>query len=203
MPTTNLISKTLGQTNIQSGNGIPDHFAPIATIYYDLDNNMIWKSQNGLSNGWKMMRPSMYGELDIDTNTTLSTPNGVGTFFSLSGLTWVNYNGNVKGFTVNNNKLVLNSGCRGTYRVIGSLGVLRNATANNYKIGVSINGATPTLARQSSTGTVAVKTAGHGTVMFDILLNDNDTVELTVAPTINGSATFTVRNANLYIYRIG
>ena len=38
MPTTNLISKTLGQTNIQSGNGIPDHVAPIATIYYDLDN---------------------------------------------------------------------------------------------------------------------------------------------------------------------
>ncbi len=202
MATTNLISKTLGQMLIQSGNGIPDHIAPISSFYYNNDNNMLWQNENGLGNGWMFLPPAIYGELDLDTNTTLTTPVSVNTFVSLSGLTWVNYNNNVKGFTVNNNKLVLNSGLTGTYRIIGSLGVLRNATTNDYKIGVSINGAIPSLNQQSSTGTFSTKTSGHGTVIFDTILNSNDTVELTVATTINGTATFYVRNGNLIIYRI-
>jgi hypothetical protein len=202
MPTTNLISKTIGQTLIQSGTGVPDHVAPISTLYYNNTNNMVWVNETGLGSGWVFMTPAMYGELDIDTNTTLSTPGGVNVFISLSGLTWVNYNNNLKGFTKSGNKLVLNSGCTGTYRIIGNLGVLRNATTNDYKIGVSINGAVPALNAQSSTGTFETKTSGHGTVILDRVLNSNDTVELTVAATINGSATFRVRDANLIIYRI-
>lgn len=186
---------------MQSGNGSPNHIAPNSSLYYNVDNNILWQN-NDNSTSWVPLTTVVYGELDIDTNATLSTPSGVNTFFSLSALTWTNYNRNLKGFNQNLNKLVLNTGLNGTYRIIGSLGVLRNATANNYKIGISINGVTPTDFQQSSTGTISSKTAGHGTVIFDSILNGGDTVELTVAPTINGAATFTVRNANLIIYRI-
>lgn len=202
MATTNLTSSSLGQVLVQSGNGTPDHVAPTGTLYYNLDNNMLWVNETGVANGWSIQVPVIYGELDIDTNTTLSTPSGLETFFSLSGLTWVNYNNNLKGFTKSGNKLVLNSGCTGTYRIIGSLGVLYNATVNNYKIGISINGATPALNAQSSTNTLTTKTSGHGTVIIDRVLNAGDTVELTVAPTISGTGTFYVRDANLIIYRI-
>jgi hypothetical protein len=202
MPTSNLITSSLGNLQIQSGSGTPNHTANAGTVYYDNNTNMLWESIYGTGNSWMPLTPSIYGELDIDTNTTLSTPSGVNTFFSLSGLTWVNNNNNLKGFTVNNNKLVLNNGLDGVYRVIGNLGVLYNATVNDYKIGVSINGQVPALSAQSSTGTNTVKTAGHGTVIIDTYLSGGTSVELTVAPTISGTGTFRVRDANLVIYRL-
>ena len=202
MATNNLISNTLGQILMQSGNGTPDHIAPASSMYYNNDNNLLWINQNGGADGWMLMTPAIYGELDLDTNTTLSTPSGINVFFSLSGLSWTNYNNNLKGFTVNNNKLVLNNGLSGTYRIIGSLGVLYNAKVNNYLVGVSINGVTPGIDRQAGTNTLTTKTAGHGTVIFDTFLNGGDTIEMTVAPTISGIGTFRVRNGNLVVYRI-
>lgn len=202
MATSNLISSSIGNTNIQSGDGTPDHQASVSTIYYDNQTGIIWENTYGLAGTWAPLTPSIYGELDIDTNTTLTTPNGVNVFVSLSGLTWVNNNYNLKGFTVNRNKLVLNNGLRGVYRIIGNLGVLRNATNNDYFVGVSINGQTPSALARSGTGTDANKTSGHGTVIIDVFLNNGDSVELTIAPTISGTGTFYVRDANLIIYRL-
>lgn len=202
MATSNLISTSLGDINIQSGNGTPNHESSISTIYYDNNTGLIWENTNGFTSSWAPLTPVIYGELDVDTNTTLSTPNGVNVYISLSGLTWTNNNYNLKGFTVNGNKLVLNNGLSGVYRIIGNLGVLRNATTNGYFVGVSINGQNPTALARSATGTDVNKTSGHATVIFDSYLNGGDSVEMTIAPTISGAGTFYVRNANLIIYRL-
>lgn len=206
MATTNLVSKTLGETYVQSGNGTPDHAAPIGAIYTDLNTNIVWVNNSTTGNMWTFIPPAIYGELYLPTNsTTLTTPSGVNTFVSLSGLTW-NDTGNLKGFTRNNQKLVLNSGCTGTYRIMANMSMVRDSAAgveNGYRLGVSINGtASIPLDYQSSCYVTSIRTVGHGTVIVDRTLNAGDTIELTVAPIVNGTNAFYVRNATLIIYRV-
>lgn len=204
MATSNLVSKTIGKTQVQSGNGIPDHVAPLNTLYYNEDNNLLWKNVSGVSNGWMMMPPAIYGELSLDTNVVTSTlPSSINVFLSLSGLTWVSNNNNMKGFTVVGNKLKLNNGLSGRYRIIANLGIDRNVTSNNYMMGVSINGVLPPLpVLQTPLSADGDKTSGHGYLSVDVNLNGGDTIELTVSSLLNTSVTFYVRNSSLIIYRI-
>ena len=206
MATTNLTSRTLGQTYVQSGNGTPDHVAPFGSVYTDLNTNLVYVNNSADGTKWALLPPAIYGEVYLPTNsTTLTTPNGLETFVSLSGLTW-NSTGNLKGFTRNNQKLVLNSGCTGTYRIMANMSMLRNSAAgveNGYRLGVSINGsASIPLDYQSSCYVTTIRTVGHGTVLVDRVLNGGDTIELSVAPIVNGTNAFYVRNASLIVYRI-
>lgn len=202
MATSNLISKSLGQTYVQSGNGTPNHSAPISSLYTDLNTNLVWINNSVDGNIWTLLPPSIYGEIFLPTNTTVTTSvASLGSFISLSGLTW-NSAGSLKGFTRNNQKLTLNSGCTGTYRIMANMSFVRNSTANSHRMGISVNGSTSIpLNYQSGSYVSSNKTVGHGTVVVDRVLNDGDSVELLVTSTISPNS-FYVRNASLIIYRV-
>ena len=49
MATTNLIIKTIGDINIEHGNGTPDHTSNIGSIYINLDTGIHYRNDNGTS----------------------------------------------------------------------------------------------------------------------------------------------------------
>lgn len=51
MATTNLKNITVGFVEIQSGNGVPDHSAPLGSIYINIDTGINYSNQNGITWG--------------------------------------------------------------------------------------------------------------------------------------------------------
>ena len=204
MATTNLITKSLGNIVIQSGNGSPDHSAVSGSLYYNLDTTILWQNIDGSSSSyWMPLIPAIYGELQLIRNATTINATSTTGFFSTSGLTWQCYNNNKKGFTKNGGTLILNNGLTGTYRIIMHAGmIIPSTTAGFYDVGIAINGiVTNTPKYKSACGFNATKNAAHASVILDTTLNGGDNVSVAVG---NASATgnFIVRDANLIIYRI-
>ena len=202
MATTNLNIKSLGNTTVQSGNGIPDHSSDRGSLYYNLDNNIVWQNVDNLFS-WMPLIPSIYGELQLFESVTTINATSTSGFFSTSTLNWKCYNNNIKGFTKVGNTLVLNSGLTGDYRIImHGVMVIPAATTLTYSVGIAINGTvTNTPKYTSSCSFNSTKNVGHASVILDTVLNGGDTIAVAVG-NASATGTFILRDSNLIIYRI-
>lgn len=72
MPTTNLVTKSLGKIEYGSGSGIPDHVAPKGSFYIDVDTDKIYINSDGTSTGWTSVLKNTVGEFYMNSNTTIS-----------------------------------------------------------------------------------------------------------------------------------
>lgn len=203
MATTNLIDKSLGNIEIQSGNGTPDHAAPIGTLYTNVDTGTLYSNTNGTTTGWDSMNKVAYGEIYLSANTsTVNLPSG-STWIIPSALTWTKgfCNGtDISGTTA----LSINSGRGGRYLIILSASVRWSSTnAVNVEIGLSLNGNTPT--NRYINSAYIRNTANLDRVIIVngyIDLVPNDSLRLYIR-SITTSTISVIRNAYLTVYRIG
>jgi hypothetical protein len=70
MATTNLITKTFGKVEFTTGNGYPDHIAPIGSYYINIDDNRVYVNLTGNSNGWSSVSKNNNAELYVLNNST-------------------------------------------------------------------------------------------------------------------------------------
>lgn len=139
MATTNLISKSLGNILTQSGNGVPDHTAPIGSLYVNEDNATLYVNKDGLIS-WEILQTVSYGEAFYQDNaveTVITSTN-----------TWTEINNNFgdgfsNGFNVINNTLVLENGRDGLYNISANITISRVGGTPQCEIGISKNNLTP------------------------------------------------------------
>jgi hypothetical protein len=201
MATSNLKKITLGGVEMSSGQGSPNHTAKKGSLYFNESTNTLF--QNGDGNlQWAPLIKSIYGEIGINTNTTVTSIATINVWVLLSALSWSTFGvETVKGFIRNGSKLVLNNGLGGLYRVIASATILRSATGE-FEIGISKNGVNPTVGFISGTGVNTTHTSGNCVITNDIRLSGGDSIELS-ARCIDSSTNLIIRNASIVVYRIG
>lgn len=198
MATTNLNTKTIGDVNLQSGNGSPDHVALKGSLYTDIDTSTLYQNVDG-NTSWISYNSVSYGEGFYQDNTSPLTVSSQNTWYLVpNNLT----GGSLSGFTTTNNSLVLNSGYDGLYNITMSVTIQNSNGLGSFDCGVSKNDTVP---QQGSynTGTV------DGTFIYDnisVNFDDNlvggDTLKIAVR-NITGASNIIIRSAQLIIYKIG
>lgn len=201
MATTNLKKITLGNIEMGSGNGIPDHISKKGSLYYNEDSDTLWQN-NDDSTGWNPLIKSIYGEIGVNTNSTVTTISTINVWVLLSALSWSGFGvSTLKGFSISGNKLVLNNGLDGVYRILASATVLRSITSE-FEIGISKNTINPTIGFISGGGVNTTNTSSNCVITNDIRLVGGDTIEMAARCT-DAASNLIVRNGSIVIHRIG
>lgn len=171
MATTNLISKSLGNTLLQSGNGIPDHTAPDGSLYTDITNAELYVNVGGVE--WEKLYKVSYGSGVLINNTTATTISAQNTWTLVTGLTLTGREQN--GISVSGSTLTVDSNRGGVYKVTLTCTVGNVAGTNSFDVGISINGASPVVFNRVTTDTT-ITTSTVAVI---------DTLELSATDTIN------------------
>lgn len=197
MATTNLISKSLGDVLTESGNGVPDHISPKGSLYVDKDSGRLYQNIDGATT-WISFSTVAYAHGYYATNTIATTISSTNTW------TTVNNNfteGASVGFSASTNTLVLKTGYDGNYEINGEITLSHVANANNFEVGVSINGANPTAGSYNGTSINATYT--RQTVGFEANKNlvGGDIISLGVR-NLSSTDDVIIRNAQIFIRRL-
>lgn len=196
MATTNLISKTLGEIRLQSGNGEPDHTAVAGSIYSDIDTGSVYISKGG--GNWEPLVGVTYGEAFYTDNTTATNITTTNVWFQVAN----NFNlGTSVGFSVDGNKFVLGEGRAGKYHIDANFTIQNVAGLASYDCGISVNGANP-VNGSFNTGTInATFIYDNVSVSFDVELEDEDELTLAVR-NITNTNNIIVRHGQINVYRV-
>lgn len=198
MATSDLITKSLGGVEVQSGSGIPDHVAPKGSLYTNTASGSLYVNKDS-SSGWTVLSRCNYGDMYMTgytTQTTIGTSNWVIDpnlplwYEELAGFDFVS------GYT-----LQLQSGYDGLYNVMASVTLAYVAVAN-YQIGISVNGSDPVAGHYNGTylsGTGDVKSIP---VNFDVSLTAGDYITIAVR-NITSTTNVIIRHATVTVNRIG
>ena len=139
MATTNLISKSLGDILLESGNGSPDHTSPKGSIYSDKDTGIVYKNNDG-GTVWINFNGVAHGEVYYVDNTNATTISSSNVWVS-AGNTFTE--GDVTAFSANTDTMVLLDGYDGKYNIVMNATIDYVGGTDNFGVGVSINGGTP------------------------------------------------------------
>jgi hypothetical protein len=198
MATTNLISKSLGDVLLESGNGSPDHTSPKGSIYVDMDSASAYQNIDGVTN-WQLYNTVAYGIGYYQDNTTATT-------ISNTGSPWTLVSNNLTlqesiGVTVSGGSMGILSGYEGDYSVRGEVTISYVAGTNNYEVGLSIDGNAPGVGAYNGTQIDATFTRQH--IGFDsiVSLTASTTLELAVR-NITNTDNVIIRHAQLFIKKL-
>ena len=156
MPTTNLISISLGDSLLQSGYGTPDHSGSTANMYLDITNGEVNTLSNsyaatGVTQQWGSIGEVQSVSITSKDSSTTITTSSTAVWYTLSASTynWTTLLAN--GFSVNNGRVTL-TGLTGNYYINASATLKSIGAANliQYRIGVSKNAASPVAGFYSS-----------------------------------------------------
>jgi hypothetical protein len=198
MATTNLTSKSLGDILTQSGNGTPDHVAPIGSLYVDVDSGSLYQNKDG-NTIWEILNTVSYGEAFYVGNTTATSIPASNTWYSVAN----NFTaGDLNGFTVSTNTMVLSAGRSGTYRIEGGMTIVNVANASIVEGGLSINGATPLDGFYNGVSINTTYTTNNITFSGEVFLNAGDILRLAIRNT-NTTNNVIVRHGQIHAYKIG
>lgn len=137
MATINLQSISLGDILLQSGTGVPDHVAVLGSVYTDDSTGTVWTNQDA-SSGWTALYKTGWAE--IYTTATVTLNPSTSTFTSVtSNMAFRGGNG----FSYSGGVLTLQTGRAGTYCLITTMSLQRNAATTFYDIGTYINTTVP------------------------------------------------------------
>lgn len=208
MATTNLESQSLGGILVQSGNGTPNHTSPKGSYYTNITTGSLFINSDGTSSGWEMFNKVTWGEIYIIGNTTNTA--GTTSWVSLTGLTWSFTGGNGIEMLVNG-KLRVKENKGGTYFLLatGSVQVQGVASAYDFFLGVSKNGATPANGFWQAAMCDGALSA-TATDEDDKTLSINNIVSLSAGDTLEMAMRMSstipngrLETGNIFIYRIG
>ena len=197
MATNNLISKSLGDLLMESGNGVPDHTSPKGSIYTDQDTGVLWQNTNGTT-AWGHLTTVAYGEggyQDNDTTITIATLDQ-----------WVDVGntlteGVVVGFSANTDTLVLLDGYDGQYEVRGDVTIVYVAGSDNFEVGLSVDGAQPIAGTYNSGHVTSVFTAQHIGFQTIVDLVGGETLSFDIRNTSNNDDV-KVKHAQLFARKL-
>ena len=176
MATQNLISKSLGDIVTESGNGTPDHTSPKGSLYSDKDTGVLYKNTNGATS-WINFNGIAHGEVYYVDNTNATSISASTTWFSVGN----NFTeGDVVAFSANTDTMVLLNGYDGKYNVVANATIDFVAGADNFDIGISVNGATPVDGTYNSGNVDTTHTTANISITTEIDLVSGDTLELAV-----------------------
>lgn len=197
MATSNLITKSLGTTQLSSGSGSPDHVAPTGSLYTDTLTGKTYVSADGTSTGWELLQAPAFGEIFLNTNTTVTTITA-NNWIATTGLPgWTLSDSN--GFT-GTSSLVVGANKGGKYLVVAGGSLLFNAALATYDLGISINGGNPAAGNfQSST----VEAAGYNRFIgvntyIDLVPTDRVSIALRSTTSTN----IILRHATLVVTKV-
>lgn len=172
MATTNLISKTLGDILIQTGNGIPDHTAPKGSVYTDQDTGVRYINLDS-STTWADLEFAAFGEKYRTATSTISP--------STTGWTELTTNlslRNGSGVSISGSRLVVDPGFDGTYTILSSVTFQYNNTSTSYTAGVLVNSAAPTSGSVSTTSVSTTRNTGNAGILTSAALTAGDTISI-------------------------
>ena len=199
MATTNLNTRTIGNIYLQSGNGSPDHTAPIGSIYTDETANRIYFNANG-GTIWVSALKVAYGSAYFNNNTTAITGVTLNTWEDLQAYTFTELYSS--GTTVGTNGIVTCNNTPGRYKITAICTFNYNGVqTSSYQVGISKNGGNPTgfLGAATVSSTIITKCA----MSTDIIsLVSGDTIEVMVEY-IAGNHNILPKHVSLYMERIG
>jgi hypothetical protein len=200
MATNRLITKSLGSTELSSGQGTPDHVAPTGSLYTDTLTGKSYINVNGTSTGWELLQTPAFGQLSLTTNTTVTTISVANTWVStnnLSGWTLVDSNGFTQTGT---SSLLAGSNKGGRYLVLASGTLLFNAALAVYDLGVSVNELSPD---NGSFNSSTVEATGYNrsiSISSYIDINPGDTVSIVLRCAT--ATNITLRHASLTLTKV-
>jgi hypothetical protein len=199
MSTSNLISKSLGDVLTQSGNGEPDHTAPLGSIYSDKDSGKVWKNIDG-STSWEVLQTVAYGDAYVQDNTTTNTSITASVWtasgVNLTGGTMVGFSGD--GTT---QFLTLLDGYDGEYEVRLDATLSYVAGSTNHRAGISVNSGDPIDGRYSSTYLDSTYQTQHVGVQTTINLTGGTTLSIDLYNTTGDNVR--LEHVQLFARRVG
>jgi hypothetical protein len=198
MATTNLISKSLGDILTESGNGTPDHTSPAGSIYSDKDTGAVWRNLNGTTT-WELLSTVAYGIGYYQDNTT-DTSIGTQNVWTAAGNNFTE--GLSIGFSASSDTMVLIDGYDGDYEIRGNVTISYSAGADNYEVGLSVNGADPIAGTYSGAYIDATQTRQHIGFQTTVSLTGGTTLGIDVR-NLDGTGNLDIRNAQLLARKVG
>lgn len=210
MPTTNLISKSNGNLLIQSGNGTPDHVAPIGSIYLDNNGGGLYKYApvySGDTTDSSLVWEEMVELNSVSISSTNSSgtivTSATGSWYSLSGSTYGWSTNFALGFSVNNGRITY-TGSSGTFILNASATIKYNANLANYRFGISKNVSTPVQGFYTSATLSSATAIYQDTNIYGLLsLASGDTIELAFNSPNTASTTSNMSGATLSLQMVG
>jgi len=198
MSTTNLISKSLGDVLLESGNGTPDHISPKGSLYVDQDSGVAYQNKNNAT-AWAILNSVAYGEGYYQNNATQTTISTVNTWVAVGNTLIAGTN---RGFSANTSTLVVLPGYDGKYEVRGDVTIEHVGGTPNFEVGLSINGAVPVAGTYNGNQVDATFTRQH--IGFSTIANlvGGDTLQFGVR-NITGTNNVIIRHAGLFIRKNG
>jgi hypothetical protein len=193
MATTNLISKSLGDTLVQTGNGTPDHTSPIGSLYTDQNTGTLYKNNDG-STAWINMQGVAYGEVYYVNNTNSTTISAATEWFTVTN-TFTE--GDVIAFSASTDSMVLKNGYDGKYEITANATLDYVAGADNFEVGVSVSGAVPIDGSYNSGNVDVTYTTANVTSNFITDLVGGDTLQLAVQ-NLDGANSVIIQHGQIF-----
>jgi hypothetical protein len=174
MPTTNLITRSLGSTDLSSGTGTPDHLANTGSLYTDTSTGITYINTTGTTTGWEQLQKPGYGELYFTSNATSTTiastnswvpitPNSVSWTFGLSNGDFIQ--------SATSSLFIPEPRIGGNYIVMASCSLGSVSSTATYDVGISISGATPSSGLFHSTTVQNLTPADYATINIQSYVN--------------------------------
>lgn len=177
MATSNLISKSLGDILMETGNGSPSHNSPKGSTYVDQDTAILYVNIDG-DGTWVDKNKISYGNMYISGNATTISPVVLNTWYALSGATWSAGTSNGVVFSATSDTLNIETGKAGKYFVIGNARINRQTANAVYEVGISLNNASPTAGYYNKSSTDSTETTSSISVHGYFNLSQGDVIQL-------------------------
>ena len=197
MATSNLISKSLGDILLESGNGTPNHTSPKGSLYVDQDTGKLYQNRDG-SVDWQIMQTVAYGEAYYQDNVTATS--------ILAANTWTAVANNFTmidavGMTAVGSTMSILPGYEGDYEVRGDITISYVAGTNNFEVGLSVNGLSPVAGAYNGALIDVTYTRQH--IAFDtvVSMTASTVLRLAVRNLVNADDVI-IRHAQLYARKV-
>ena len=206
MATSNLVSKSLGDIQLQSGSGTPDHTGTTSNLYFDSGSFGLYKlnpiySASNVTTTWDKISSNESLSIVSTTNSSL-TASSTSIWYTMSGSSfgWTTQNSN--GFSVSNGRVTL-TGSSGDYYVNAFATIDYTATLANFRIGIGKNALNPVTGFYAS-GTLWATGQQYQTVnvVGVISLVSGDTLELAFNSSQSSTGTTSISGASLTLNKI-
>ena len=197
MATTNLISKSLGDILLESGNGSPDHISPKGSLYVDKDTAKVYQNIDN-SNTWQSYQTVSYGEFYYQNNINSTTINATDTWTLVTNTFTP---GESVGTTSSVSTISILPGYDGEYEVGGDVTISYVAGTNNYEVGLSVNGTNPVNGDYNGALIDSTYTRQH--ISFNTIVSMTASTSLNLAvKNITNSDDVIIRHAQVYLRKI-
>lgn len=197
MATTNLISKSLGDIFLETGNGTPDHTSPKGSLYVDQDTGKVYQNSDG-STSWQVYQTVAYGEFYYQGNTTATVISTTNTW-TLVDNTFIL--GNVVGVTSSGSSISILPGYDGEYEVRGDLTISYVAGTNNYEVGLSVNDLNPSTGSYNGALIDVTYTRQHIGFETIVSMTSSTSLKLSVRNLTNTDNVI-IRNSQVFLRKI-